>query len=55
MASEMETKQHGRVVVQSVLSPDLAARLKAEAERERRTVSATVRILIEDMVGKVPR
>jgi predicted transcriptional regulator len=47
-----ETKQDGRVVVQSVLSPDLAARLKAQAEAERRTISATVRNAIEDQLQK---
>jgi hypothetical protein len=44
-----QTKQ--RVVVQSVLSPALAERLKAQAEAERRTISATVRLLIEDRLS----
>jgi hypothetical protein len=50
-----ETKDSSRVVVQSVLPPGLAARLKAQADAERRTVSATVRLLIEDRLGRHDR
>jgi predicted transcriptional regulator len=43
-----ETKERGRVIVQSVLPPALAERLKAQAELERRSVSATIRNAIAD-------
>jgi hypothetical protein len=50
-----ETKERGRVIVQSVLSPALAERLKAQAELERRSVSATIRIAIEDQLRRGAR
>ena len=50
-----ETKERGRVIVQSVLPPALAERLKAQAELERRSVSATIRNFLEDSLGRRPR
>jgi hypothetical protein len=41
------TKQTG-IVLQSWVSPALAERLKAQAELERRSVSATIRLALED-------
>jgi predicted transcriptional regulator len=35
-------------VVQAWVSPDLARRLKAQAEAERRSVSQTIRLAVED-------
>jgi hypothetical protein len=50
-----EVKERGRVIVQSVLPPALAERLKAQAELERRSVSATIRNFLEDQLGRSPR
>ena len=41
------TKQTG-VVLQSWVSPALAAELKRHAEAERRSVSSTIRLALED-------
>ena len=52
-----EAKESGRVIVQSVLPPALAERLKAQAELERRSISAVVRNAVEDQLrrdGKRP-
>ena len=38
-----DTQDRGRVVVQSVLSPALAERLKKQAELEDRSVSSVIR------------
>jgi hypothetical protein len=43
-----ETKQSTTVIVQSVLPPELAEQLKAQAELERRSVSQTIRLALED-------
>ena len=43
-----DAKQSGTVIVQSVLPPDLAEQLKAQAELERRSVSQTIRLALED-------
>jgi hypothetical protein len=44
-----ETKESGQRV-QSILPPALAEQVKAQAELERRSVSQTVRLLIEDQL-----
>ena len=43
-----QTKQSATVIVQSVLPPELADRLKAQAEEERRSLSQTIRNTLED-------
>ena len=50
-----EAKESGRVIVQSVLPPALAERLKAQAERERRSISAVVRNAVEDQLSRERR
>jgi hypothetical protein len=40
------------VVLQSRVPPELAEQLRAQAELERRSVSATIRILIEDRLRR---
>ena len=40
-------KESGRIV-QSWVPPELAEQLKAQAELERRSVSSTIRLAIED-------
>ena len=48
------TKDTG-VVVQSWVSPRLAAELKRYAEAERRSVSSTIRLALEDRLRPNPR
>jgi hypothetical protein len=48
------TKQTG-VVLQSWVSPALAEALKAQAELERRSVSATIRLAVEDRLRREGR
>jgi hypothetical protein len=43
------------VTVRSVLPPDLAEQLKAQAELERRSVSATIRLALEDQLRRRER
>ena len=43
-----ETKQSSTVIVQSVLPPELADRVKAQALEERRSISQTIRLALED-------
>lgn len=42
----------GGTVLQSWVSVELAEQLKAYAEQERRSVSATIRIAIEDQLRR---
>jgi hypothetical protein len=42
-------------VIQTWLSPALAEQVKQQAERERRSVSALVRIAVEDRLGRADR
>jgi hypothetical protein len=46
-----DTKETG-VNVQSWLPPDLAEQLKAQAELERRSVSAVIRLALEDQLRR---
>jgi hypothetical protein len=46
-----KTQQSGKVI-QAWVSPDLARQLKAQADAERRSVSATVRLAIEDRLAQ---
>jgi len=50
-----ESEQHVGVTVQSVLPPDLAEALKAQAELERRSISSTSRIALEDQLRRRDR
>lgn len=50
-----EAKLNEAVTVQSVLPPDLAEQLKAQAELERRSISATIRIALEDQLRRRDR
>ena len=43
-----QTKERGRVIVQSVLPPALAERLKAQADAESRSVSNLIKLAVED-------
>ena len=40
------------VVIQAWVSPDLAEALKAQAELERRSVSSTIRVALEDRLRR---
>lgn len=43
------------VIVQSWVPPELAEQLKAEADLQRRSVSAVIRIAVEDQLRKEGR
>jgi hypothetical protein len=47
-----EERGNGAVTVQAVVSLDLAEQLRAQAELERRSISATIRNALEDQLRR---